>query len=98
MGPAVESAEKVKALIDAGMDMARLNLSHGSYIEHQARLDLVRAAALVAGRPIAILVDLQGPKIRLAKFSHGPHELFRGDIFTITTDEVEGTKERVGTT
>ena len=98
MGPAVESAEKVRALIDAGMDMARLNLSHGSYIEHQARLDLVRAAALVAGRPIAILVDLQGPKIRLAKFSHGPHELFRGDIFTITTDEVEGTKERVGTT
>ena len=98
MGPAVESAEKVRALIDAGMDMARLNLSHGSYIEHQARLDLVRAAALLAGRPIAILVDLQGPKIRLAKFSHGPHELFRGDIFTITTDEVEGTKERVGTT
>ncbi len=98
MGPAVESAEKVKALIDAGMDMARLNLSHGSYIEHQARFDLVRAAAELAGRPIAILVDLQGPKIRLAKFSHGPHELFRGDIFTITTDEVEGTKERVGTT
>ncbi len=98
MGPAVESAEKVKALIDAGMDMARLNLSHGSYIEHQARFDLVRAAAKLAGRPIAILVDLQGPKIRLAKFSNGPHELFRGDIFTITTDEVEGTKERVGTT
>ena len=98
LGPAVESAEKVKALIDAGMDMARLNLSHGSYIEHQARLDLVRAAAQLAGRPIAILVDLQGPKIRLAKFSHGPHELSRGDIFTITTDEIEGTKERVGTT
>lgn len=98
LGPAVESAEKVKALIDAGMDMARLNLSHGTYIEHQARLDLVRAAAQLAGRPIAILVDLQGPKIRLAKFSHGPHELFRGDIFTITTDEIEGTKERVGTT
>jgi len=98
LGPAVESSEKVKALIDAGMNMARLNLSHGSYAEHQARLDLVRAAAQAAGRPVAILVDLQGPKIRLARFSDGPHDLARGDIFTITTDEIEGTKERVGTT
>ena len=98
MGPAVESPEKVKELIDAGMNMARLNLSHGSYEEHQARLDSVRNAAKAAGRPVAILVDLQGPKIRLARFKAGPHDLARGDIFTITVDEVEGTKERVGTT
>ena len=98
MGPAVESAEKVKALIEAGMNMARLNLSHGSYEEHQVRFDQVRAAAKEAGRPVAILVDLQGPKIRLARFVTGPHELARGDIFTITTDEVDGTKDRVGTT
>lgn len=98
MGPAVESAEKVKELIDAGMNMARLNLSHGSYAEHKSRLDQVRAAAKSAGRPVAILVDLQGPKIRLARFAAGPHELARGDIFTITADDVEGTKERVGTT
>ena len=98
MGPAVESAEKVAELIAAGMNMARLNLSHGGYAEHQNRLDLVRAAAAAAKRPIAILVDLQGPKIRLARFKDGPHELARGDIFTITTDEVEGTKERCGTT
>ena len=98
MGPAVETPEKVKELIDAGMNMARLNLSHGSYEEHQLRFDQVRAAAKAAGRPVAILVDLQGPKIRLARFTAGPHELARGDIFTITTDEVEGTKERVGTT
>jgi pyruvate kinase len=98
MGPAVESAEKVAELIAAGMNMARLNLSHGGYAEHQNRLDLVRAAAAAANRPIAILVDLQGPKIRLARFKNGPHELARGDIFTITTDEVEGTKERCGTT
>ena len=98
MGPAVESPEKVKELIDAGMNMARLNLSHGSYEEHQARLDSVRDAAKAAGRPVAILVDLQGPKIRLARFKAGPHDLARGDIFTITVDEVEGTKERVGTT
>ena len=98
MGPAVESPEKVAELIEAGMNMARLNLSHGGYDEHQNRLNLVRDAAKAANRPVAILVDLQGPKIRLARFKDGPHELARGDIFTITTDEVEGTKEKCGTT
>ncbi len=98
MGPAVESPEKVRELIAAGMNMARLNLSHGGYDEHQSRLDQVRAAAAEAGKPVAILVDLQGPKIRLARFKAGPHDLARGDIFTITTDEIEGTKDRVGTT
>ena len=98
LGPAVESPAKVRELIAAGMNMARLNLSHGSYEEHQNRLDQVRAAAAEAGVPIAVLVDLQGPKIRLARFKDGPHDLARGDVFTITTDEVEGTKERVGTT
>jgi pyruvate kinase len=98
MGPAVESAEKVRELINAGMNMARLNLSHGGYPEHQARLDQVRLASKEAGVPVAILVDLQGPKIRLARFKAGPHDLARGDIFTITTDEIEGTKDRVGTT
>ncbi|MCX6438316.1 MAG: pyruvate kinase [Actinobacteria bacterium] len=98
MGPAVESPEKVRELIAAGMNMARLNLSHGGYGEHQSRLDQVRAAAAETGKPVAILVDLQGPKIRLARFKAGPHDLARGDIFTITTDEIEGTKERVGTT
>jgi pyruvate kinase len=80
------------------MNMARLNLSHGGYDEHQSRLDLVRSVAAETNQPIAILVDLQGPKIRLARFANGPHDLARGDIFTITADEVEGTKERVGTT
>ena len=98
MGPAVESPEKVAELIEAGMNMARLNLSHGGYDEHQNRLNLVRDAAKAANRPVAILVDLQGPKIRLARFKDGPHELARGDVFTITTDEVEGTKEKCGTT
>ena len=98
MGPAVDSPEKVRELIAAGMNMARLNLSHGGHPEHQGRMDRVREAAKEAGVPIAILVDLQGPKIRLARFKAGPHDLVRGDIFTITTDEVEGTKERVGTT
>ena len=98
IGPAVESVEKIAQLVDAGMNMARLNLSHGDYAEHQSRLDMVRAAAKKSNKPIAILVDLQGPKIRLARFADGPHELSRGDVFTITTDEVDGSKERVGTT
>ena len=98
MGPAVEAGGKVEQLIAAGMNMARLNLSHGTYVEHQSRLDAVRSAAKKAGVPVAILVDLQGPKIRLARFASGPHDLARGDVFTITTDEIEGTKDRVGTT
>ena len=98
LGTAVESPEKIRELIAAGMNMARLNLSHGGYVEHQKRLDQVRAAAKQAGAPIAILVDLQGPKIRLGRFKDGPHDLERGDVFTITTDEIEGSKDRVGTT
>ena len=98
MGPAVESPEKAAELIAAGMNVARLNLSHGGYDEHQNRLNLIRKAAADAGRPVAILVDLQGPKIRLGRFENGPHELKRGDTFTITTDDISGTKERVGTT
>jgi pyruvate kinase len=98
LGPAVESIEKITELIDAGMNMARLNLSHGGHDEHQKRLDLVRAAAKKANKEVAILVDLQGPKIRLGRFSSGPHELSRGDTFTITTDDVAGTKDKVSTT
>jgi pyruvate kinase len=98
LGPAVDSPEKIRDLIAAGMNMARLNLSHGGYVEHQKRLNQVRAAADNAGVPIAILVDLQGPKIRLGRFKEGPHDLERGDVFTITTDEIEGSKDRVGTT
>ena len=98
MGPAVATPEKVAELINAGMNVARLNLSHGDYSEHLERLTLVRSAATKAKRPVAILVDLQGPKIRLGRFESGPHELKRGDVLTITTDEISGTKERVSTT
>ena len=98
MGPAVESPEKVAELIRAGMNVARLNLSHGGYEEHQNRLDLVRAEAARVKQPVAIMVDLQGPKIRLGRFENGPHELMRGDTFTITTDDIAGDKSRVSTT
>ncbi|MDA3030065.1 MAG: pyruvate kinase [Actinomycetota bacterium] len=98
LGPAVESVEKITELINAGMNMARLNLSHGRHEEHQKRVDLVRASAKKANKAVAILVDLQGPKIRLGKFSSGPHELSRGDTFTITTEDIAGTRDKVSTT
>jgi pyruvate kinase len=80
------------------MNVARLNLSHGGYDEHQTRLDLVRSVARSKDVSIAILVDLQGPKIRLGKFEGGPYELKVGDALTITTEDVIGTKEKVSTT
>lgn len=98
LGPAVESPEGIASLIDAGMNVARLNLSHGEYAEHQARLDLVRSTAATKGASVAILVDLQGPKIRLGRFENGPHELKVNDLLTITVEEIVGTKDRVSTT
>ncbi|MBO0900220.1 pyruvate kinase [Cellulomonas sp. zg-ZUI222] len=98
IGPATESPEQVQALVDAGMDVARLNRSHGDTEVHKRVYDNVRAAAKASGRSVAVLVDLQGPKIRLGRFIEGKHDLAVGDVFTITTDDVEGTKERVSTT
>ncbi|MBB4139218.1 pyruvate kinase [Microbacterium invictum] len=98
LGPATESYEMIRAIIEAGVDVTRFNLSHGSYAEHEARFANVRKAADDAGRAVAILVDLQGPKIRLGKFENGPHELAVGDVFKITTEDIAGTKEIVSTT
>ncbi|MFI1733096.1 pyruvate kinase [Streptomyces acidicola] len=98
LGPAVDSHEKLVALIDAGMNVARFNFSHGSHEEHEARYVRVRAAAAETGRAIGVLADLQGPKIRLETFAEGPVELVRGDEFTITTEDVPGDKHICGTT
>ncbi|MEY9874882.1 pyruvate kinase [Streptacidiphilus sp. MAP12-33] len=98
LGPASDSFEQIKALVDAGMDVARFNLSHGSYAEHEDRYRRVRKAADETGRSVGILVDLQGPKIRLDTFAEGPVLLERGDSFTITTADVEGDRNRCGTT
>ncbi len=98
LGPATSTYESVRAIIDAGVDVARMNLSHGDYTVHETNFANVRKAAEDAGRPVAILVDLQGPKIRLGKFADGPHELAVGDIFKITIDDIPGTKEIVSTT
>jgi pyruvate kinase len=98
LGPATSSLESIRAIIDAGVDVVRLNLSHGSYDVHEANLANVRQATEESGRAVAVLVDLQGPKIRLGKFENGPHELEVGDIFKITTEDIVGTKEIVSTT
>lgn len=98
LGPATSEYETLRQIIDAGVDVARLNLSHGDYTVHEANYANVRRAADEAGRSVAVLVDLQGPKIRLGRFADGPHELAVGDIFKITTEEIVGTKEIVGTT
>lgn len=98
LGPAVDSFEQLKALIEAGMSVARFNMSHGTQAEHQERYDRLRKAAEETGRPIGVLADLQGPKIRLEAFAQGPVELARGDEFTITTEDVPGDRSICGTT
>ncbi|KJY41341.1 pyruvate kinase [Streptomyces sp. NRRL B-1568] len=98
LGPATDSYEQIKALVEAGMDVARFNLSHGTYAAHEARYERVRKAAEETGRNIGILADLQGPKIRLGRFREGPVLLERGDEFTITVEEIEGDRHRCGTT
>ncbi|WP_370619298.1 pyruvate kinase [Mumia sp. Pv 4-285] len=98
IGPAVWSEEKILELARAGMNVARLNLSHGDHATHEKSFAWTRNAAEVTGQPIAILADLQGPKIRLGRFAAGPVPLAVGDTFTITTDDVLGDDKRCSTT
>ncbi|NYI07155.1 pyruvate kinase [Allostreptomyces psammosilenae] len=98
LGPATDSYDQIKALVDAGMNVARFNLSHGSHSEHEERYHRVRKAADETGQAVGILADLQGPKIRLETFADGPVEVQRGDSFTITTEDVAGDRTICGTT
>ncbi|RNL86514.1 pyruvate kinase [Halostreptopolyspora alba] len=98
LGPATASEERISALVDAGLDVARLNLSHGTHEDHNLSYTKVRAAAEHHGRSVGILADLQGPKIRLGTFADGPVELTPGDEFIVTTDDVPGDTKRVSTT
>ncbi len=98
LGPATASAEQITRLVDAGLDVARLNLSHGTHADHQLVYDRVRAASNASGRSVGILADLQGPKIRLGTFPGGPVRLHPGDGFTITTDDVPGDRNEASTT
>ena len=98
MGPATATVEGVRRLVEAGMDVARLNFSHGTHDEHAKAYALIRDASDASGHAVAILADLQGPKIRLGKFADGPVEWKKGETVTITTRSVEGTHDRVSTT
>jgi len=98
LGPATARPEQVRALVDAGMDVARLNLSHGSHQVHEEVYRHVREASDASGHGVGVLVDLQGPKIRLGRFAGGPVTLARDAEFVITTEAVPGDATCASTT
>ena len=98
LGPAVSTPTGIRELVDAGMDVARLNMSHGTYADHERVYRLVRDASDESGHAIGVFADLQGPKIRLETFAHGPVEIEQGERFTITVRDVPGDATTCGTT
>ena len=98
LGPATSSQEQITALIGAGMDVARLNMSHGIQADHLETYRRVRAGSDATGRSVGILADLQGPKIRLGEFPGGPVRLSAGDEFIITTEHIPGNQHEASTT
>lgn len=98
LGPATSNYEQIRGIVDAGVNVARMNLSHGSYDVHEAIYKIVRQVAADTGKAVAVLVDLQGPKIRLTRFKDGPVMLEKGATFKITIDDVDGDVNICGTT
>jgi pyruvate kinase len=98
LGPAVDTPELIRTLVETGMDVARLNMSHGTHEEHRRRYDMVRQASDDTGHGVGIIADLQGPKIRLETFTEGRVKLVKGARFVITTRDVEGDTTICGTT
>ncbi len=98
LGPATSTPERITALVEAGMDVARLNLSHGGYEDHEKVYRMVREASDSTGHGVGVLVDLQGPKIRLGRLASGPVELVAGQEFTVTTRDVPGDAAVASTT
>jgi len=98
LGPATSTQENITALVEAGMDVARLNFSHGSYADHEKWYGMVREASDRTGRAVAVLADLQGPKIRLGTFADGPVVWETGSRVCITVEDVPGSADRVSTT
>lgn len=95
IGPVTETEHKMTELVHAGMNVMRLNFSHGDFVEHQARVDTIRKVMKEMGKTVAILQDLCGPKIRIGTFKDKMITLHEGKTFTLTTDEIEGDEERV---
>lgn len=98
LGPASSSPEIIKALVEAGVDVFRLNFSHGTPEDHRKRVQIIRQVSEELGQTVAILQDLQGPKIRIGRFAQGAVELQAGQRFIITSDPVDGDESRVSTT
>jgi pyruvate kinase len=95
IGPASDSPEVLQELILAGMNVVRLNFSHGDFSSHAGTIARVRAAAAAVGRRVAIMADLPGPKMRIGKFNEEPIQLAPGEMFTLTTENIIGTRQRV---
>ncbi|MCP2331552.1 pyruvate kinase [Actinoalloteichus cyanogriseus DSM 43889] len=98
MGPATASPDRIRQLVGAGMDVARMNFSHGDHADHKRIYELVRQEAEASGRAVGILADLQGPKIRLGRFASGPVQWDTGETVRVTVEDVPGTHDRVSTT
>ncbi|KAB1502545.1 pyruvate kinase [Corynebacterium sp. 320] len=98
LGPAVASKDKIRGLVDAGMNVARLNFSHGEHADHEQNYTWVRQASEETGKAVGILADLQGPKIRLGRFAEGATVWATGETIRITVDDIQGTHDRVSTT
>lgn len=98
LGPATDDREVLKKLMLAGMDVARLNFSHGVYEDHKKRIDMVKELRRELGRPVGIMLDTRGPEIRIGLFKNGSVLLKEGDAFTLTTREVEGDETIVSVT
>ncbi len=98
IGPACNSEEMLEALMKNGMNIARLNFSHGSHESHLENMERIRKISKRLNIPIAILMDLQGPKIRIGTFAEGPVRVKPGELFTITTDDIPGDQYKVSTT
>jgi pyruvate kinase len=95
IGPASESPEMLQRLIRAGLNVARLNFSHGDFSRHEEVVRRIRDAERATGRRVAIMADLPGPKMRLGKIDPEPIQLVPGDKFTLTTEEIVGNAQRV---
>jgi len=95
IGPSSENEETFTQMCEAGMNVARLNFSHGSYEEHQRKIDLIKSVREKLDLPIAILLDTKGPEFRIGTFENGKISLKDGDTFTFTTEEVVGNNEKV---
>ena len=95
IGPASDSVEMLRKLCLAGMNVARLNFSHGTHDEHLRRIETIRKVRDELSLPIAIMLDTKGPEYRIGTFADGSVELQEGDIFTFTPEQIEGTKEKV---